>query len=268
MQFITSDYNQAPQRSWRTVSGNRIGIGSMADGAERKRGWACDSWSMMWLMLTGYGKKEWSIILALGLGLMILGFVLHWIWLTGLAIAVTLALLSFFRDPPRRIPDQTGAMVSPADGVVSSIHEIEHHPAFGQGAICIRIFLSVLNVHVNRSPAMGRVLSVEHRPGQFMNALNPKSAEVNEATLMVMGDADTSKPLFAVRQVAGAIARRIVCGVQVGDVLLRGQRYGMIKFGSTAELILPASAKPKVLVQMGQKVYGGSTILAKVERAE
>lgn len=216
-------------------------------------------------MLTKYGKEVWSPILTVQAGLVIGGLVFHVYGVIWLSLPITLALLSFFRDPSRRIPDQSGVMVSPADGVISSIHPVDHHPAFGGPAICVRIFLSVLNVHVNRSPAMGKVLSVEHRPGQFMNALNPRSAEVNEATLMVLGDPDTGRPTLAVRQVAGAIARRIVCDVQVGDVLLRGQRYGMIKFGSTAELILPASAKPQVMVQMGQKVYGGSTVLAKIQ---
>ncbi len=215
-------------------------------------------------MLTRYGQREWLIIIAGVTVVVVLGILLAWWWLVGLAVVAGLALLSFFRDPRRRIPVGPGLMVSPADGVISSIHTVENYAPLGQDAVCVRIFLSVLNVHVNRSPCAGKVLSLTHKPGKFMNALNPQSAEVNESLLMVLGDVAEGKPIATVRQVSGAIARTIVCAAEVGDTLERGQRYGMIKFGSTTELYLPASVNPQVMVNKGDKVRGGCTVLAKI----
>ncbi len=215
-------------------------------------------------MLTRYGQREWLIIIVGVAVVVIVGILLAWWWLVAVAVLAGGALLSFFRDPPRRIPLGPGLMVSPADGVVSSIHEIENYEPLGGPAVCIRIFLSVLNVHVNRSPCAARVLSLSHKPGKFMNALNPQSADVNESMLMVLGDLSEGKPIATVRQVSGAVARTIVCDVEPGRDLSRGQRYGMIKFGSTTELYLPLSSAPTVLVAKGDKVNGGSSVLARI----
>ena len=154
-------------------------------------------------------------------------------------------------------------MVSPADGVVSSVHALDHYEPLGGPAQCVRIFLSVLNVHINRSPCDAVVQSVTPKPGKYLNALNPASAQTNESNLVVLRDPQTGQPIAAVRQVAGLIARTIVCRLSIGQRLCRGQRFGMIKFGSTTELYFPQSSGLEVAVVKGQRVFGGKTILAR-----
>jgi phosphatidylserine decarboxylase len=215
-------------------------------------------------VLTRYGLREWLVILVVGLAAAAGFILLHWWWALAAAVLIVLAGLSFFRDPTRTIPADPGLYVSPADGLISSVHHVEHFAPFGEPATCIRVFLSVLDVHVNRSPCNGQVASIAHKPGEHLNVLNPRSAEVNESTLMVLVDPATQRPVAAVRQVAGLIARRIVCAAQIGQKLRRGERYGMIKFGSTTELFIPASSQPQIDVVKGQRVYGGRTILARV----
>lgn len=215
-------------------------------------------------MLSGYGKREWLAILAIGLMLTITFLFMGWWWLSLLVIAAVGMGLSFFRDPHRRIPIERGVVVSPADGRVSSIHHVEHFEPFDGGSTCIRIFLSVLDVHVNRSPCHGVVYRIIHKDGQHTNALNPRSAEVNESNLIVLTHPTHRYPVAAVRQVAGLIARTIVCGVTKEQIVQRGQRVGMIKFGSTTELYLPDTVQPQVSVKQGQRVLAGTTVIAKV----
>ncbi len=215
-------------------------------------------------MLTVYGKREWMIILIVGAVLTAACVAAGWWWLGVLAAIAAGLILTFFRDPPRRVPTGRGSVVSPADGRVSSVHRVEHFEPFDGPATCIRIFLSVLNVHVNRIPCHGRVSAITHKPGLKLNALNPRSAEVNESTLIVLEHPTHGYRVGAVRQVAGLIARTIVCGLREGEIVQRGRRFGMIKFGSTTELYLPDSHNPQVQVRQGQRVYGASTVLAKV----
>lgn len=215
-------------------------------------------------MLSGYGKREWLVILVTSSILMISCLVMGSLLTAVVVMLATGLLLSFFRDPNRSIPTQRGIVVSPADGRISSIHQIDHFEPFGGPATCIRIFLSVFNVHVNRSPCHGLVQSILHKPGQHLNALNPQSAEVNESNLIVLLHPTHRHPVAAVRQVAGLIARTIVCGTTEGKIVQRGQRIGMIKFGSTTELYLPQSAGATVSVQQGQRVSAGTTVLANV----
>lgn len=215
-------------------------------------------------MLTPYGKRECLGILAGSLALMLVALLLRWWVPAALVFPIALALLAFFRDPKRRIPSQRGIMVAPADGRVSSIHRIDHFEPLGQPALCVRIFLSVLDVHVNRSPCHGRVVSITHAPGRYMNALNPESAGVNESNLVVLEHPTRREPLAAVKQIAGAIARRIVCDLRPSQIVQRGERFGMIKFGSTTELYVPLSLLPEPQVQQGQRVRGGATVLLKV----
>lgn len=215
-------------------------------------------------MLSPYAKNEWLTILAIGLLLTIASFAAGLWWLALLILPLTAALIAFFRDPNRKIPSQRGAMIAPADGRISSIHEVEHFEPFDSPATCIRIFLSVLDVHINRSPCHGQVKSITYKPGDHKNALNPTSAETNESNLIVLVHPIRQHPLAAVRQVAGLLARTITCGVSEGDVAQRGQRIGIIKLGSTTELYLPAELQPKVVVQQGQSVYAGMTVLATV----
>ncbi len=213
-------------------------------------------------MLSPYAKSEWMTILGIGTLLSVSAGLMQLWWLLVLLLIVTAALLAFFRDPDRQVPTQRGIMVSPADGKISSVHEVEHFEPFGEGALCIRVFLSVLDVHVNRSPAHGAVLSITHKPGDHLNVLNPVSAEVNESNLIVLGHPVRRTPIAAVRQVAGLLARTIVCGVPVGMVLQRGQRIGIIKLGSTTELYIPLSMTPQALVVVGQMVQAGASVLA------
>ncbi|MCX5658637.1 MAG: phosphatidylserine decarboxylase [Planctomycetota bacterium] len=222
-------------------------------------------------MLSSYGKSHWITILIVGGAAVAFcawrGFAAsHGWWAVGAAaLLLALSLLSFYRDPLRQTPTQKGIVVAPADGRITSVHRIEHFEPLGGPATCIRIFLSVADVHVNRSACHGLVASLTHKPGQYMNALNPKSAEVNESLLMVLVHPVKRKPVAAIRQVSGALARTIVCDAKVGQTLQRGQRYGMIKLGSTTELYLPDTMRPEVLVRQGQKkIRGGETPLARV----
>ena len=215
-------------------------------------------------MLSPYAKNEWLTISAVGLLMSIASVLVGVWWLLLVILPLTAALLAFFRDPNRRTPSQRGAVIAPADGRVSSIHEVGHYEPFGGPATCIRIFLSVLDVHINRSPCHGRVLSITHKPGDHKNALNPDSAETNESNTLVLVHPIRRTPLAAVRQVSGLLARTIACGVMEGDVVQRGQRIGMIKLGSTTELYLPAELSPKVEVRQGQKVMAGITVVAQV----
>jgi len=212
--------------------------------------------------LTRFGTSVWLPIL---LGTLLLAGLFVWLkwWIPlGLVIVLGLALLSFFRDPIRRIPAnlQPGDMLSPADGVVTAVLELPHHEATGGPASLVRIFLSVLNVHVNRSPCDAEVIGLKYVPGQFLNAQREDSAAVNESNLITMRM--TNGESMGVRQVSGMIARAIVCPIRVGDRLTRGQKFGMIKFGSTTELILPRPKDVTVHVKKGDRVRGGLTVLA------
>jgi phosphatidylserine decarboxylase len=162
--------------------------------------------------------------------------------------------LWFFRDPSRTIPAAPGAIVSPADGVVTEAEWVETT----QGSrLRVSIFLNVFDVHVNRSPIAGEVKLVEYREGGFMNAMTPESALTNEQTLVqIAGDGYE----VAFKQIAGLLARRIVCNLKVGDRVERGQRIGMIKFGSRCDVLMPAEANLKV--KTGARVKGGSSVIA------
>lgn len=218
------------------------------------------------MTLTRYGRDVWLPILVIAAiiscGLALLGW---WIALVAIA-AVTLALLSFFRDPSRRIPTNLarGDMLSPADGVVSAVLDVEHHEAVQGSATVIRIFLSVLNVHVNRAPCDAAVIFLHPRPGRYLNAQTEESANVNESNLIVLATdvGGVSGERIGVRQVSGMIARTIVCPLKPGSRLSRGERFGMIKFGSTTELILPRPADVSVHVRKGDRVRGGLSVIA------
>ena len=162
--------------------------------------------------------------------------------------------LWFFRDPSRTIPATPGAIVSPADGVVTEAEWVETT----QGSkLRVSIFLNVFDVHVNRSPIAGVVKLVEYREGGFMNAMTPESALTNEQTMIqIEGDGyDVS-----LKQIAGLLARRIVCTLKEGETVARGQRIGMIKFGSRCDLLMPAEAN--LAVKTGARVKGGSSVIA------
>jgi phosphatidylserine decarboxylase len=181
------------------------------------------------------------------------------IWATPLLALVPLLLaaffLWFFRDPERVIPSTTGAVVSPADGKVTGVSTVQ---VDGAPATSISIFLNVFNVHVNRAPASGVITAVEYRRGKYLNAMDPASAELNEQNVCTLLADNGQRIIF--KQIAGLLARRIVFSRQVGDRLERGERIGLIKFGSRCDVILPASAK--VIVHVGEIVKCGSSTLA------
>jgi phosphatidylserine decarboxylase len=182
------------------------------------------------------------------------------------AAIVPLVLLGlvvyFFRDPHRAIPTDADAIVSPADGVVAEVTELEHYDFLDGPAVRIGIFLSIFNVHINRSPREARVVALEYKPGEFLNALNPESAIRNEYMWIGLEDAQRPDVRMAVRQISGLLARRIVCALRPGQAVQRGEKFGMIKLGSRTELILPRDAV-RVETAVGQVVKAGSTILAR-----
>lgn len=177
---------------------------------------------------------------------------------------LTLALLAFYRDPPRRIPDRPRALLSPADGTIMSVERNWRAAPGEPEELRICIFLSVLNVHVNRSPCAGRVANIEYSPGLFLNALKPEATLRNENSLMTIEPAGQIPGPVRVRQIAGLLAKRIVCAAKAGDSLAAGERYGMIKLGSQTEIRAPEDPRWRVLVNAGGAVNGGLTILAEL----
>lgn len=178
--------------------------------------------------------------------------------------AVLLGLVVyFFRDPPRQVPSATGLVVSPADGKIAEITRLEYDEFLGGPAVRIGIFLSIFNVHINRMPEGGRVLALRYSPGEFLNALKPESAIHNENMWIGCEASEPAPHRFAVRQIAGAIARRIVCDLRPGESLVRGHKFGMIKLGSRTELILPAATDLRIETAVGQRVQAGASVLAR-----
>jgi phosphatidylserine decarboxylase len=174
-----------------------------------------------------------------------------------------LFVISFFRDPERVPPVDADAVISPADGTVTHVEEVDD-PDFPAGrAFRVSIFLSVFNVHVNRAPRPGRVAALRYYPGAFLDARHGECAVRNEQFWTDFTDARTGQ-LVRVKQVAGAIARRIVCWLRDGDEVSAGERYGMIKFGSRTDVLVPAGTERDVAVKVGDAVRGGRTILFRV----
>jgi len=193
---------------------------------------------------------------------------------TGIAVASLVALVyfcvaAFFRDPNRKTPDDTTALISPADGVVRDIellkNEEENEFFDGKNVVRIGIFLSVLDVHLNRAPCDMEVKKRFYKEGAFHDARNPKASSENESmTVFCEGKIGERSFPMIVRQISGAIARRIVCEADSGKTYAKSERFGMIKFGSRTELFLPAEAWMHVAVKVGDRVFAGETIVAKV----
>ncbi len=186
-------------------------------------------------------------------------------WLTNPAWAIFPLLLAafflwFFRDPERRIPQEAGAVVSPGDGKITDVSPVTS----GRNKLTrISIFLSVFNVHVNRSPIAGTISEIRYQRGKYLNAMNQASAEENEQNIVtVEGEGQT----VVFKQIAGLLARRIVFHPKVGDRLERGQRVGLIKFGSRVDVLLDATAA--LQVKVGDRVQGGASVLAHLQPKE
>jgi phosphatidylserine decarboxylase len=213
--------------------------------------------------LTRHGTREMVVGTIV---LLLLGAGLSWIWpwLGLLVLPVLIWLFAFFRDPERPIPGDPQLMVSPADGLVSDVEELPHHDLLHGPCVRVGIFLSVFNVHVNRSPCEGKVTEIIYKKGKFINAMSHAAASSdNESNTIVLADA-TDRSVAVVKQIVGLIARRIICDATTGDTYARGQRFGMIKFGSRTELYIPLWLEPNVQVKVGQKVRGGLDIIAKL----
>jgi phosphatidylserine decarboxylase len=181
-------------------------------------------------------------------------------WLALVPVVLAAFFLWFFRDPERAIPSGDGLIVSPGDGVVTETAAIATPEGPRQR---ISIFLSVFNVHVNRSPIAGTLTSVRYQKGKYLNAMNPASADENEQSIATVRGNGYE---ITFKQIAGLLARRIVFNFKEGDTLKRGQRVGLIKFGSRVDVLLPAEAE--IRVKVGQKVNGGASVLAYMPEGE
>lgn len=184
-----------------------------------------------------------------------------WYLLFAPLLAVWVFVLAFFRDPRRAIPSEPGVLVSPADGRVTEATRLERCDGFDGPVLKISIFLSVFNVHVNRMPCGGRIESVTHKPGEFLDARHPECGVRNESCTAVIAPDDGTPGPVIVRQIAGLIARRIICHAVAGDRVTRGHRYGLIKFGSRTDVIVPADRGLELAVQVNDPVRGGSDII-------
>lgn len=185
--------------------------------------------------------------------------------LAGVAVWV----LSFFRDPQRRVqaddPDIIGTLLAPADGRITDVEIVQENEFICASALRIGVFLSIFDTHINRSPCNARVEKVTFKPGKYKNAADPRSGQVNESNDLDLVRTDSPKDKLVVRQISGAIARRIVCQAREGQELAAGEKFGMIKFGSRTELYVPIREDLKCLVKIGDKVKAGLTPLVKYE---
>jgi len=211
--------------------------------------------------LTAYGSRELLMLL----GLAVVGTVLSlWVslyYLVPVFTGVGAFGLYFFRDPERQPPPGEEKILSPADGRVVEIVEVEEREFLGEPAVKVGIFLSLFDVHINRAPCTGEVEYLRYERGKFLNALRPKSAAQNENNVIGIGGAEAGGRKVLVRQIAGQVARRIVCDCTVGQELERGEKIGMIKFGSRTELYITRRQLAELQVTLGSKVRAGETVI-------
>ena len=233
----------------------------------------------------GRGDAEWGLppihpegrkfgMIAVGIALVVL-LIFDWELLGWPLLALSAGVFAFFRDPERVVPQGERLLVSPADGLVSLITQVPPPPELqhdtedgGRGlgtepVMRVSIFMSVFDVHINRSPIAGTIKRIIYIPGRFMNADLDKASEENERQHVLVARADGTP--IGITQIAGLVARRIVPFVKPGDIVAAGQRVGLIRFGSRVDVYLPAATEPRVLV--GQRVIAGETVLAEIGTA-
>ena len=223
--------------------------------------------------LTRYGLPQVIIIptvlLAMTIVYLLLGvaFLPPWIIVLGEVVLAALLVmaLSFFRDPHRLSPSNKNLLLAPADGQVTDIEIVRKDEFIGADTLRIGIFMSIFSVHINRVPCNVRVEKITYRPGKYKNAKNPQSGRINESNDLDLVRTDDPKESLIVRQISGAIARRIVCAAREGQELTGGERFGMVKFGSRTELYVPVGETTKCLVQVGDKVKAGLSPLVRYE---
>ncbi len=189
------------------------------------------------------------------LGLGVLALALRWNWAGGILVFLAAFVLYFFRDPERIVPADPAVVVSPADGRVM---EIVDQAMGSQPGRRVSIFLAIWDVHVNRAPLAGRILKLEYRPGRFLAAMRSRASAENEQNVIHLS---TERGEIVLKQIAGWIARRVLCWKAEGDTVALGERVGMIRFGSRVDIWLPLEAE--IVVRPGQHVAGGSSILAR-----
>lgn len=210
-------------------------------------------------------REGWRFVAIFAVITVLLFFV--WDVLGWLGVLATLWCAWFFRDPARVTPERAGLIVSPADGIVQAIGPAVPPPELELGETPrtrISIFLNLLDVHINRVPADGLVIRRIYRPGAFFNAALDKASEANERSAVLMKMTGGQELVFV--QIAGLVARRILCELSAGDAVKAGERFGLIRFGSRADIYLPEGVAP--LVVEGQRMIGGETVLADVEASE
>ncbi len=221
----------------------------------------------MKVTLTPYGMPQVAVIpviLMLAAGLCHIVWPIATPWPQIPLILLVLFSFSFFRDPERTLPTDDDILLAPADGKITDIIEVEEQNFIQGPAIRIGIFLSVFNVHINRTPCAGRVAWKQEKPGLCLNALNTEAcSQKNQSTTIGLDCPNHPAGKVIVKQITGAIARRIVCPCQIGQFFEAGHKYGMIKFGSRTELYLPAEPKPQILTKPGDTIKAGSTILVR-----
>lgn len=214
----------------------------------------------MMLLFAKYGWKEllfFSLIsILLGAALWYMGPITR--YALPIPVILLLFVLNFFRDPPRRIPTDPGLMVAPADGEVVGIEDMDEPEFLKVPCTRVAIFLNVFNVHINRSPCEGVVKGTKYKPGKFLDVRHPDCSTLNESNTIHLGD-------VVVKQIAGLIARRIVCEAKPNDKLGRGEKFGMIKFGSRTELYIPKDQVQEIRVKLKDKVKGGETVIARTK---
>jgi phosphatidylserine decarboxylase len=208
------------------------------------------------MRLQTLSEARWILCFVGALGVVATAFS---IWLSLLFWLLFVCTLVFFRDPDRAPPTDPNAIVAAADGKVMDIIEVDENEVLKTKTRRVGIFLSIFDVHTNRAPIDGRVIYREHRQGIYLDARRPESSQRNESMIWAF---ENPRMIIVVRQITGAIARRIVAWAQVGDELKKGDRFGMIRFGSRTELYLPLNAE--LLVKVGDHVFGGSTIVARL----
>jgi len=225
----------------------------------------------MRIPLTKYGLPEVVVYPAVVLVLMaavgLLGPAVSPLWgvvviETILAIVLGWALM-FFRDPRRVPPQDDNLLLAPADGTITDVGRVEQAEFIQGPALRVGIFLSIFNTHINRAPCGAKVEKIVYRPGKYINAMNPRAGKVNESNNLSMVRTSHPQDKLVVRQISGAIARRIVCAAREGQQLAGGEQFGMIKFGSRTELYLSTRENVECMVHIGDKVKAGITPLVK-----